>query len=214
MGRHLERHPGVLVSFEGLERVGKSTQIAFLADWLRTLRVKTLVLREPGHTELGETLRRTLLHDVAIKSPRAELLLFAAARAELVATQVVPGLERGLVVILDRFIDSSVAYQGYGSGVPLDVVEAINHVATNGLLPDVTFWLDGQSFVRESMPDQIESRDADYFSRVREGYRHMATSDASRWQVMDANQSPDVIHHWIREIMQPRIIHLQGGQMV
>lgn len=211
MGSHLERYPGVLVSFEGLERVGKSTQIGFLAEWLKARNVETVVFREPGHTDLGEVLRRTLLHDVEIKSPRAELLLFAAARAELVATRVVPDLQRGVVVILDRFIDSSVAYQGYGSGVALDVVDAINDIATNGIRPDITFWLEGESFARASMPDQIELRDDAYFSRVREGYRDMAAREPSRWQVIEANQAPLVVQHTIREIMQPWIRRLQGG---
>ncbi len=211
MGSHVRGHPGVLVSFEGLERVGKSTQINLLAEWLRELLVPTMVLREPGDTDLGEALRRTLLHDVGIKSPRAELLLFAAARAELVLTHVRPALDAGVVVILDRFIDSSVAYQGYGRGVALEVVESINRIATEGLRPDLTFWLDGQSFSRASIPDQIELRDAAYFSKVRAGYRDLSAQDPSRWRVIDAHQSPDVIHHVIQDIMQPWITRLQGG---
>lgn len=214
MGRHLTRYPGILVSFEGLERVGKSTQIGLLAEWLAGLEVPRVVLREPGHTELGETLRRTLLHDVKIENARAELLLFAAARAELVATQVRPNLERGGVVILDRFIDSSVAYQGYGGGIALDVVHAINQIATESLCPDITFWLDGKSFPRDAALDQIELRDDKYFDRVRTGYQDIATADPLRVQVIDANQAPDVVHHLISERMQPWLIRLQGGRPV
>lgn len=211
MGRHLTRYPGVLVSFEGLERVGKSTQIGRLAECLARLEVPSVVLREPGHTMLGETLRRTLLHDVKIESARAELLLFAAARAELVASQVRPHLERGVVVILDRFTDSSVAYQGYGRGIALDVVDAINQIATENLRPDITFWLDGTSFPRDSAPDQIELRDDQYFERVRAGYQDIAAADPLRVQVIDANLTPDVVHHLICERMQPWLIRLSGG---
>jgi hypothetical protein len=121
---------------------------------------------------------------------------------------------RVLAGILDRFIDSSVAYQGYGGGIALDVVQAINQIATESLCPDITFWLDGKSFPRDAALDQIELRDDKYFERVRAGYQDIATADPGRVQVIDANQAPEVVHYAICERMQPWLRYLRGGRLI
>jgi dTMP kinase len=210
MGGEVVRQ-GLLISFEGVEKVGKSTQILLLSQWLHEQNIETVVLREPGGTVLGETLRQVILHDVAIASPWAELLVFAAARAELTETVIGPHLADGSVVIVDRFIDSSVAYQGYGRGLPLEDVKTINRLATRGLEPDLTFWLQGPGFDTEVQPDQIESRDASYFRRVSEGYRELALRNSARWRIVDATQPMGDVFEAICQDLEPWINTLRGG---
>ncbi|PSR33597.1 MAG: dTMP kinase [Sulfobacillus benefaciens] len=210
MDRQLTRQ-GLLISFEGIEKVGKSTQILLLSQWLHQQNIETVVLREPGGTVLGETLRQVVLHDVAIVSPWAELLVFAAARAELTETVIRPHLADGSVVIVDRFIDSSVAYQGYGGGLPIDDVKMINRLATEGLEPDLTFWLQGPGFDTGVRPDQIESRDASYFRRVSEGYRELAQCNPVRWRIIDATQPMEDVFETICQHIGPWINTLRGG---
>lgn len=210
MGRQVTRQ-GLLISFEGVEKVGKSTQILLLSQWLHQQNIETVVLREPGGTVLGETLRQVILHDVAIMSPWAELLVFAAARAELTETVIRPQLADGSVVIVDRFIDSSVAYQGYGGELPLEDVKTINRLATRGLEPDLTFWLQGPGFDTEVQPDQIESRDASYFRRVSEGYRELALRNSARWRIVDATQPMEDVFETICQHLEPWINTLRGG---
>lgn len=210
MGRRINEN-GLLVTFEGVERVGKSTQIVLVTRWLNEQNIPVAVVREPGGTVLGETLRRVVLHDVAIVSPWSELFLFAAARAELVQTVIRPQLEEGTVIILDRYVDSSLAYQGYGRGLPIEDVVYVNNMATGGLKPDLTFWLRGPSFDTGTKPDQIESRERSYFDRVFGGYEELARKDPDRWRVIDSTQSVDVVFQSICRHLEPWIVNLGGG---
>ncbi|WP_053959604.1 dTMP kinase [Sulfobacillus thermosulfidooxidans] len=171
-----------LISFEGIEKVGKTTQILRLAAWLRTIGYPVTVLREPGGTMLGESLRSLLLHTVQIHSAEAELLLFAAARAELVKTVIRPLLAQGHIVIMDRFSDSSVAYQGYGRGIDVQWVETVNQHVTEGLKPDLTFWLKGPSFFEGE--DHIEKSGREFFQRVESGYNKLVEQDPARWHIV------------------------------
>jgi dTMP kinase len=187
----------MLITFEGGEGAGKSTQTELLATRLRDAGREALVLREPGGTDLGEALRRLLMHGHAAKSIEAELLLFLAARAELVNTVIRPALQSGVVVICDRFSDSTIAYQGYGRGVDTGSIRTLNRWATGGLEPDLTVLLDVPIEVgrrRKHGDDDIFYREPDAFhTRVREGYHFLAAREPDRWLVVDGTLAPEEI---------------------
>ena len=184
---------GVFITLEGGEGSGKSTQQAVLAEVLRASGLEVLELREPGGTPVGESVRSILLDPAhADMDPRAELLLYEAARAQLCAAVIEPALARGIVVICDRFFDSSMAYQGYGRGLPLEEVEALNLTATAGLRPDRTLLLDidpvtGIRRATSHATDRLEAEDAAFHDRVRQGFAQIARGEPGRVRVIDAS---------------------------
>ena len=192
---------GVFITFEGGEGCGKSTQAAILKDALERSGRKVLLTREPGGTWLSEEIR-SLLKDQAKDPPcdRAETLLFLAARAQLVERVILPALERGEWVVSDRFSDSTLAYQGHGRGLPLDLLAEANGFACRGLKPDLTFLFDlppeeaerrmREREVRENASaDRIEREAADFHERVRRGFLAMAAAEPERFVVLDAAAS-------------------------
>jgi dTMP kinase len=202
-------HEGYFVAFEGGDGAGKTTQIEQLAGWLRELGHEVLTTREPGATELGAQLRQALLHGEAV-DPRAEALLFAADRAHHVASVVLPGLNRGAVVVTDRYIDSSVAYQGAGRGFDPDGIAQISRWATGSLLPDLTVLLDlppAAAAARRSAdgaePDRLEGEDAAFHERVRRAYLSIAHRSPRRYLVVDATLPPAEIARLVRERLEP-----------
>lgn len=199
-------YPGLFVSFEGGDGVGKSTQISLLADWLVEQGRSAVVTREPGGTELGRTLRDVILHGGHV-DPRAEALLYAADRAHHVATLVRPALERGDVVVTDRYLDSSIAYQGDARALGADQIRALSEWATAGLLPDVTILLDldpERAAERRSgaTPDRLESESLAFHRRVRARFLELAAAEPARFLVLDAGGSPEEIFAAIRERVQ------------
>jgi dTMP kinase len=184
-------HRGFFVTLEGGEGAGKSTQLAALAARARAEGIETVTSREPGGTALGERLREALLsaHDGEIDE-RAELLVFAASRAQLVAELIRPALDRGALVICDRFADSTVAYQQYGRGLPREAVAAAIDLATDGLKPDLTILLDLEPKAGHSRTvgadDYLERADAAFHERVRAGFTALASAEPERWLVLDA----------------------------
>lgn len=194
-------HAGTFVSFEGGDGVGKSTQLDLLRGWLSGIGREVVVTREPGGTPLGVELRNAVLHGDHV-APRAEALLYAADRAHHVATVVRPALERGAVVLTDRYLDSSVAYQGVGRGLGADAVERLNLWGVEGLLPDLTVLLDLDPAVGLSRltgePDRLERAGADFHARMRQAYLDRAAADPRRWLVLDAAQPPDVTATHVR----------------
>ncbi len=187
---------GVLIAFEGGEGAGKSSQIRLLAQALRERGVPVVVTHEPGATELGVQIRRLLLDTPGPISPRSEALLFAADRAHHVATVIRPALDRGEVVITDRFVDSSLAYQGAGRTLSSDEVKRVSRWATEDLVPDLTVLLDvapavGLARVHSRQgnagPDRLESETLAFHDRVRAGFRHLAESEPDRYLVLDAS---------------------------
>jgi dTMP kinase len=179
----------VFITFEGIDGSGKTTQAALLAESLRQEGREVLLLREPGGTPLGERIRELLLNGPEM-SPWAEAALFAAARAELVATVIGPALERGATVICDRYLDSSLAYQGVARGLGIDAVYELNLAATGGLLPEKTFvlFLDPEES-RARMtgkPDRIESENGAFVHRLDEGYRTVVSMFPERCIPLDA----------------------------
>lgn len=196
---------GLFISFEGIDGVGKSTQLDLLAQFLKEQGREVCRTLEPGGTDLGREIRELLLHRKGDVAPRAEALLFAADRAHHVATVVRPALERGEVVITDRYLDSSVAYQGSGRELGYDQVRDISLFAVGGLLPQLTVLLDldaAKAAARRNKtgaePDRIERAKGEYFENVRQAYLKLAAAEPERFLVIDAEQSVDDMQAVIR----------------
>lgn len=189
---------GLFVAFEGVDRSGKTTQLRLLADRLGE-KHEVIVTREPGGTPVAEAIRVLLLADDVQMSARCEALLFAAARADHVEQTIRPALDRGAIVLTDRFLDSSLAYQGVARGLGVDDVESFNMWATEGLLPDVTIMLDlpvGTSVQREGNTDRMENEGQLFQARVRRGLLDLTNRNPQRYAVIDASGSvEDVAEH-------------------
>jgi dTMP kinase len=182
----------LFITFEGGEGCGKSTQSRLLLKTLERRNVPAILTHEPGGTALGDELRESLKRRGGSSiSPEAELFLFAAARAQLVAEVIHPALEEGKVVICDRFSHSTLVYQGYGRGLDLTIVETVNNTAIQNLRPDLTIFLDispEQGLARKrSVKDRFELEDLSFHRRVRKGYLKTAAAEPNRWLVIDAS---------------------------
>jgi dTMP kinase len=190
---------GLLIALEGGDATGKSTQAARLAEHLGAR-----CTREPGSTELGERVREILLHaDDVHLHPRAEALLFAAARAQHVAEVIRPALEAGETVVADRYIASSLAYQGHGRQLGVDDIRRVNDWATDGVWPDLCVLLDVPPGVAAGRlpgePDKLESAGDDFHARVAEGYRRLAAADPDRWVTVDGVGTVDEVAARVRD---------------
>ncbi|WP_337845371.1 dTMP kinase [Thermus sp.] len=189
---------GFFLTFEGLDGSGKTTQSQLLFGWLKAQGIKALLTREPGGGIPGV---RTLLLSGKL-SPEAEYLLFSADRAEHVRKVIRPALEAGVFVISDRYLDSSLAYQGYGLGLPLPWLLGVAEGATGGLKPHLTVLLDlppEEALLRKGVRDGIEGRDLSFFRRVREGYRALAQAEPGRFLVLDARKDREELQEAIRD---------------
>ena len=193
---------GIFVTLEGGDGVGKSTQLTALAARARASGREVVACREPGGTALGERLRDALFAPDGTGPPpsaEAELLVFAAARAQLVQEVVRPALARGALVLCDRFADSTLAYQHYGRGIDRATVEAANRAATGGLAPDLTLLLDlepEQGFARgERGRDYVEREGIEFHRRVRRGFLELAAAQPQRWLVLDATRPEQQLTH-------------------
>jgi dTMP kinase len=188
------RVSGLFVTFEGIDRSGKTTQVQMLAD---VLREEAVVVREPGGTAVGERVRE-LLKDPGIEiGPHAEALLFAAARAELCRQVIRPALDQGFAVISDRFVDSSLAYQGEGRGLGVEEVREMNRWATDGLAPDLTLYLaidPAAASTRAGEADRIEGEGARFQERIAQAYERLAADEPARWRRIDAARPPNDVH--------------------
>jgi dTMP kinase len=188
----------VLITVEGLDGAGKTTLVAGLSAALAERGRRVLVLREPGGVEVSERIRELLKDPELSIDPRAEALLYAAARAQLVAEELRPLLEAGNWVLLDRFVDSSLAYQGAGRGLGVEEIRAINTFATGGLKPDRTLLLRidperGLSRIADRPPDRLEKEDVAFFAAIAAAYDALAASEPDRIVIIDAAQSPESV---------------------
>jgi len=198
-------YPGLFLTFEGGDGSGKSTQSALLERWLIEQGRTVVSTREPGGTEVGEEIREIVLHRRGHIVPRAEALLYAADRAHHVATVVRPALERGDIVLQDRYLDSSVAYQGVGRELAAGEIRDLSLWAAEGLLPDITVLLDldvaiGRDRLDESRTryDRLEAEAAEFHARVREAYLGLAAAEPERFLVLDATLPVDELAALIR----------------
>lgn len=203
----MQRTP--FITLDGLDGSGKTLQLSRLAGWLRDRGIDVVTCRDPGSTATGDAVRAILLdrHDLALAAT-TEMLLYMAARAQLVAEVVRPALERGSWVVSDRYLLANVVYQGYAGGLEPDVVRSVGAIATGGLAPDLTLLLDVDLTTaarRLARPlDRLERRGDDYRSRVRAGYLAEARTDPGRIVVVDATDGPDVVADRIRTIVASR----------
>jgi dTMP kinase len=186
---------GLFITFEGPDGAGKTTQVHNLAEVMQSKGYDVLVTREPGGTDIGDKIRELVLNPKHKEMfDHTEVLLYAASRAQHVKEKIMPALQSGKIVICDRFVDASIAYQGYGLGFPIETVESINRFATAGLVPDRTYMLDlsvqeAQVRLRQREGlDRIERRGADYHERVRAGFAEIAKRHPERVRVVAANR--------------------------
>mgnify|MGYP006268701737 FL=1 len=205
--------PGFFITFEGSEGCGKSTQISLLAEKLRQAGREPLLIREPGGTPAGELIRHLLQHAPEGENlvPEAELLLFAASRAQLVREKIRPALEAGRIVISDRFFDSTTVYQGVARRIPAEDTARINAFAVGDCLPDVTFVLDldrATSLARmrssDRKLDRIERETEDFFAAVRAGYLDLVKKNPNRVVLLDASRSVETLSTEIQSLLLQR----------
>lgn len=201
---------GYFITFEGPDGAGKTTQIRLLNDYLKAKGWDTVLTREPGGTPIGEKIRNIIL-DVENRemNPIAEMLLYAASRAQHVSQLIKPALEQGKIVLCDRFVDSSIAYQGFGRDLGIDMVEGVNHFALQGIIPDLTllFAIDPEkglerSRQRRKAMDRLEEEQLDFHKKVYEGFMALSRKYPQRFRVIDASLEIENIHKIVVDEIQ------------
>lgn len=210
---------GIFITFEGPDGSGKSTQARLFAQWLAGQGIKTVLTREPGGTPLAERIRGVLLEPTDEEvNPITEILLYAAARAQHVASLIRRELQSGTIVVCERFVDSTVAYQGYGLGYDLETIYQVNAVATQGICPDWTVLVDVEPEIaaermgRRGSQDRIEARGLDFQRRVRQGYLMLAQESPQRFQRFSADRdSISEIQKRIRDAFYARYPNVKKG---
>ncbi len=207
----------MFITFEGGEGSGKTTQVRLLHERLTQLGYQSVSTREPGGTPLGEKLRALLLDASGQIEPRAELLLYAADRAQHVAALIRPSLAAGKIVLCDRYADSALAYQGYGRGLDLEMLRRIMGFATGGLQPDLTLFLDidpREGLARRAATgalNRFEQHTLEFHQRVREGYLALIAAEPERWVRIDANQPVAVVQGAILAAVKARLHLLRAN---
>lgn len=196
---------GLFITFEGADGCGKTTQLNLLEKYLKDKGLDVIVTREPGAKGLGEKFREILLNYDGIVSDRCESFLFLADRAQNIDTIVKPAVSSGKIVLCDRHIDSSVAYQGYGRGLDIQQIKNLNTIAAGGMLPDLTivFDIDIETSMQRvgKNKDRMENSGNEFFNRVRNGYLELAKQEPDRIKVVDSTASIDDIHNKVKNIV-------------
>jgi dTMP kinase len=207
----------MFITFEGVEGCGKTVQARLLAEHLRQLGLPVVLTREPGGTAIGDQIR-AVLHDTGNTAmlPTSEILLYSAARAQIVGQLIRPALAAGQIVVCDRYADSTLAYQGYGRGLDMEALQYITLFATGGLRPDLTLLLDvdveaglvrkqAAFRARQDELNRMDQQTVDFYSRVREGYRTLVAQEPGRWVVIDAARDIAAVQDEIRSVVAPRL---------
>ena len=203
----------MFITLEGPEGSGKSMQICELADFIRQRGFEVFTTREPGGTFIGDQIREVIMRmDNTMMHPNTEILLFCAARAQIVSEVIRPNLEKGMVVISDRYGDSTLAYQGYGHGLDLKILKEILKFATSGLQPDLTLLLDvdvdeglNRKIKGGSEWNRLDAQKVEFHRRVRNGYLEMAKEEPERWRVINASFDPQKVQNDIREVISAKL---------
>jgi dTMP kinase len=209
---------GMFITFEGIEGSGKSTQIALLANYLTASGVRHVLTREPGGTLIGDQVRKILL-DPENRSldPKAELLLYAAGRAQHLRELIMPALAGGTNVLCDRFSDATLAYQGYGRGLDIEMIRSLDRMVTAGMRPDLTLLFDiaaasgiararGRNTSRGLEAEaRFENEELAFHERVRQGYLMLAAQEPDRIRIVDASSTPETIQERVRQIVDERL---------
>ena len=204
----------MFISLEGPEGSGKSSQLPLLAEYIESLGYSVVRTREPGGTKIGDQIREVLVRmDNENLHPRSEILLFLAARAQVVEELLKPSLAEGKVILCDRFGDSTLAYQGYGHGLDLDKLRTMLQFATNGLKPDLTILLDVDILTglkRKKAKEEwnrLDAYETSFHERVRKGYHQLAQEDSERWRIVDASQPADLVQDQLRTLVRNALLH-------
>lgn len=204
---------GIFITVEGTDGSGKTTQIGLMKSYLEEKGYEVILTREPGGTNIGEKIRSILLDPENKEMNQVtEMLLYASARAQIIAELIKPAIENGKVVICDRFLDSSYVYQGFGRGIDIDLITLINNVAVCGVMPDITFWFDIspetalKRRVASSVPDRIEREQLDFHNKVYNGYKMLASMYPERIKRIDADKGVDevfdTVKSWLDKIIR------------
>ncbi len=211
---------GKFITFEGIDGCGKTTQLRLLESWLTSRHLPFILTREPGGTELGTTIRAALLNVTSHVEPLAELLLYAADRAQHVREKILPSLDAGKIVLSDRYADATTAYQGYGRGFELKLITQMNELATGGLTPDLTLLFDlevaaglrrvqrrgaGAAGEEEEQADRLDREPLEFHERVRRGYHELAAREPARFRLIPAAGSVETVHQFVIEAVQATI---------
>ena len=202
----------MFITFEGIDGSGKTTQAKMLFDYFCRNNIKAKMIREPGGTVISEKIRGILLDKSNSISDIAELLLFQASRAELINQIVIPALKENTIVISDRFIDSTVAYQGYGKNIDVDIIKKLNKIATNNIQPDCTFYLkidhlESLKRKKTEQLDRFESNPTSFMHKVSQGFDIIAVAEKERFIIIDATITEEEIHNLIiNELSERRLI--------
>jgi dTMP kinase len=197
---------GTFITLEGPEGAGKTTQLKLLSKWLEEQNIEHVITRDPGGTALGKPIRRILLNSDAPVHPVTELLLYEADRAQNVSEIILPNLNEGKVVFCDRYIDSTIAYQGYGRDIDRKLIDLLNEIATQGLRPQCTILFDiessaGLARLHPSGHDRLEREAIEFHQKVRNGYLELAKQDPKRWRIIDAAGPMSVVQEDLRRIV-------------
>lgn len=205
-----ERQQGLFITFEGIDGSGKSTQLALCAEALQTDGHGVVVTRNPGGTPFGLELREILLHSKQTVFPVSELLLFIADRAQHMDEVVFPALAAGKIVLCDRHIDSTLAYQGYGRGISIETIRELNQIAIQGKKPDLTLLFDAEPDVlarrvtQRGQADRLEGEKAEFHRKVREGFLDLAGQEPERIRVLNALESQESLHRQVMGLLKEK----------
>ncbi len=205
-----KKHPGIFITLEGPDGAGKTTQLRIISKELDAINCQHIITRDPGGTAAGKQIRRILLNSNFPLSTTAELLLYQADRAQNVSEIIRPALEKGLIVFCDRYIDSTIAYQGYGRGLCLKTIETLNKISTGGLKPSLTllFDLDSEAGLSRLHPgnyDRLEREALDFHKKVRDGYLTLAKNEPERFCIIDASAPLTNVQSAFRKALNERL---------